>query len=270
MTWTIIVLAILALVLWSFYISWRASRLDRLHNRVEAARTALDLALVRRASAASDLASSGLVDPATSLLLADAVRRARQANPAERDLAESDLTRALRATLGEPGVRGELEDGTGNGSPDAGNRAPDGRDDVVPAAGAAAQEGPGALAPGAAQAGTVPAGTVPAGALPAGTAPAGAVPAGTAPAGPVLAGTAPVRAIPQEEGPAEEEGAEELIDEVEKAARQVFIARKFYNDVAGRTIDARRRPLARVLRLSGSAKQPEFFDMDDALTDDDG
>ena len=57
---------------------------------------------------------------------------------------------------------------------------------------------------------------------------------------------------------------------MEKAAHQVFIARKFYNDVAGRTIDARRRPLARVLRLSGSAKQPEFFDMDDALTDGDG
>ncbi len=49
MTWTIIVLAVLAVVLWSFYVSWRASRLDRLHNRVEAARTALDLALVRRA-----------------------------------------------------------------------------------------------------------------------------------------------------------------------------------------------------------------------------
>ena len=40
---------------------------------------------------------------------------------------------------------------------------------------------------------------------------------------------------------------------------QVFIARKFYNDVAGRTLDARRRPLARVLRLSGSATQPEFW-----------
>ena len=196
MTWTIIVLAILALVLWSFYVSWRASRLDRLHNRVEAARTALDLALVRRASAASDLATSGLLDPATSLLLADAVRRARQASAAERDLAESDLTRALRATLGEPGIRGELEDGNGSGSPGPGDR---GRDGV-----------------------------------------------------------------------AEEEGAEELFDEVEKAARQAFIARKFYNDVAGRTIDARRRPLARVLRLSGSAKQPEFFDMDDALTDGDG
>ena len=46
MTWTIIVLVVLAVVLWGFYVSWRASRLDRLHNRVEAARTALDLALV--------------------------------------------------------------------------------------------------------------------------------------------------------------------------------------------------------------------------------
>jgi hypothetical protein len=35
--------------------------------------------------------------------------------------------------------------------------------------------------------------------------------------------------------------------------------------VAARTIDARRRPLARVFRLSGNAPQPEFFEMDDAL-----
>jgi hypothetical protein len=175
MTWTIIVLVVLALVLWTFYVSWRASRLDRLHNRVEAARTALDLALVRRAAAASELASSGLLDPATSLLLVDAVRRARQAVPAERDLAESDLTRALRATLGDPDFRKE-------------NIGDD--------------------------------------------------------------------------------GAAELVTEVEAAAQQVFIARKFYNDIAGRTIDARRRPLPRVLRLYGSAQQPVFFDMDDALTDD--
>ena len=44
------------------------------------------------------------------------------------------------------------------------------------------------------------------------------------------------------------------------------IARKFYNDLAGRTIDARRRPLVRVLRLYGSALSPGFFDMDDAVT----
>ena len=63
MTWTIIVLAVLALVLWGFYVSWRASRLDRLHNRTEATRTALDLALVRRASAAAELASAGYLSP---------------------------------------------------------------------------------------------------------------------------------------------------------------------------------------------------------------
>ena len=175
MTWTIIVLVVLALVLWSFYVSWRASRLDRLHNRVEAARTSLDLALVRRAAAAAELASSGQLDPAASLLLADAVRRARGAPAAERDLRESDLTRALRAIIGDPEARKEL---------------------------------------------------------------------------------------------AADDGTAELIAEVEDAAQRVFIARKFYNDVAGRTIDARRRPLPRVLRLYGSAQQPVFFDMDDALTDD--
>jgi hypothetical protein len=179
-TGTIIVLVVLALVLWSFYVSWRASRLDRLHNRVEAARTALDLALVRRSAAASELASSGLLDPATSLLLADAVRRARQAGPAERDLAESDLTRALRATVGDPVMRKEL--------------------------------------------------------------------------------------IGDEE--AASHGAAELVAEVEAAAQQVFIARKFYNDLAGRTVYARRRPLARVLRLAGRAQLPEFFDMDDSIADE--
>jgi hypothetical protein len=177
MTWTIIVLVLLALVLWGFYVSWRASRLDRLHNRVEAARTALDLALVRRASAASELASSGLLDPATSLLLADAARRVREVGQAERDLAESDLTRALRATLGDPVFRKEL----------------------------AADDSP------------------------------------------------------------SEHGAAELVAEVEAAAQQVFIARKFYNDLAGRTVYARRRPLARALRLAGSAPLPGFFDMDDAM-----
>ena len=172
MIWTIVVLVVLVLVLFGFWVSWRASRLDRLHNRVESARTALDLALVRRAAAASELASSGLLDPATSLLLADAVRRARDAGPAERDLKESDLTRALRATLGDPDFKKEL---------------------------------------------------------------------------------------------AADDGAAELVSEVEDAAQRVFIARKFYNDLAGRTIDARRRPLVRVLRLYGSALQPAFFDMDDEV-----
>ena len=53
------------------YISWRG-RLDRLHARLEATRVALDAALVRRSSVALELASTGLLDPATSVLLAGA------------------------------------------------------------------------------------------------------------------------------------------------------------------------------------------------------
>jgi len=170
--WTYIVLVVLAVVLWAVYLAWRAGRLDRMHNRVEAARTALDLALVRRSSVAYELASSGLLDPATSLLLADAVSRAKEADAADRDLAESDLTRALRAAFSQPGFRASL-----NGK----------------------------------------------------------------------------------------EGADELLAEVEAAAHQVFLARKFYNDMVAATREARRRPLARILRLSGRAQAPEFFEMDDSL-----
>jgi hypothetical protein len=64
------------------------------------------------------------------------------------------------------------------------------------------------------------------------------------------------------------EGADELIAEVETASHQVFLARKFYNDLVGATRDARRRPLARTLRLAGRAKAPVFFEMDDSLLGD--
>ncbi len=117
--------AILAVVLMCVYVSWRAGRLDRLHHRVDAARTALDLALVRRSASAYELASSGLLDPATSLLLADAARRTKDGDgpaatddPASgggtrdsalhRELAESDLTRALRAAFSQPQFRESL------------------------------------------------------------------------------------------------------------------------------------------------------------------
>jgi hypothetical protein len=177
MPWIFIVIAAFVILLFGVYVSWRAGRLDRMHTRVESARTALDLAMVRRSSSAYELASSGMLDPASSLLLASAVRGAKEAGNGERDLAESDLTRALRATFSQPGLRSDLE----------------GR-----------------------------------------------------------------------------EGAKELLAEVDAAAQQVFIARMFYNDVASRTIDARRRPLARVFRLSGNAPPPEFFEMDDSLGDGTG
>src|ERR1700733_8801568 len=104
----IIVVVVVAIL--GVYVSWRAGRLDRLHARLEARRAALDVALVRRSSVALELASSGLLDPATSLLLASAAHDARSAHNGQ-ELPESDLTRALRAVFGQPGFRSSL-DGT--------------------------------------------------------------------------------------------------------------------------------------------------------------
>jgi hypothetical protein len=102
---SIIVLVVVAMI--GVYISWRAGRLDRLHARLEAARFALDAALVRRSSTALELASSGLLDPATSVLLAEAAHDARSPQSG-RELAESDLTRALRAVFSQPDFRALL------------------------------------------------------------------------------------------------------------------------------------------------------------------
>jgi hypothetical protein len=166
-----IILAVAVVALLGVYVSWRAGRLDRLHARLEAARFALDAALLRRSSVALELASSGMLDPATSVLLAGAAHDARSA-VSGREMAESDLTRALRAVFGQPGFRALLA----------------GRD-----------------------------------------------------------------------------GAEELLGELESAAHQVFLARKFYNDAVTATRRARRRWLAVLLRLAGTAPMPEFFDIDDSL-----
>jgi hypothetical protein len=185
-----IILIIAAALFVGVYVSWRAGRIDRLHARVDMARVALDVTLLRRSSVAQELATSGLLDPATSLLLAGAVHGTRvdrsggsggvvppgqQGGERPRDLAESDLTRALRAAFSQPDFRASLSG---------------------------------------------------------------------------------------------KEGADELLAEVEEAAHQVFVARKFYNDLVAVTRDARNRPLARMLRLSGQAKAPVFFEMDDSLIAD--
>jgi hypothetical protein len=184
------IVVVVAVAILGVYVSWRAGRLDRLHARLEARRAALDVALVRRSSVALELASSGLLDPATSLLLASAAHDARSAQNGQgweggqggqagegeekigQELPESDLTRALRAVFGQPGFRSSL-DGT--------------------------------------------------------------------------------------------EGAEELLTELEGAAHQVFLARKFYNDAVAATRAARRSPLVRLLRLAGGASLPEFFEIEDSL-----
>jgi|SRR5215210_4866605 len=108
MTWSLVTVAVLVVGGW--YLFFSATRLDRFHARVEGARSALDAQLVRRASVSLQLAVSGLFDPATSLLLADAAHGARDAAEADREVAESNLTRALHAAFADPGLAEALDE----------------------------------------------------------------------------------------------------------------------------------------------------------------
>ncbi|MEU6367678.1 hypothetical protein ABZ876_18515 [Streptomyces sp. NPDC046931] len=92
---------LVALVAIGLYLSWTAGRLDRLHSRIDAARAALDAQLLRRASVTQELATSGVLDPAASIVLYEAAHAARQAEEEQREVAESELSQALRAVFGE-------------------------------------------------------------------------------------------------------------------------------------------------------------------------
>ncbi|GAA2692672.1 MULTISPECIES: hypothetical protein [Nonomuraea] len=117
MSTTVIVLIVgILVVLAAVYVSWRAGRLDRLHIRLELAREALDVALVRRSAVVLELAGSRLLDPATSLVLAAAAHEARTAGPDEREHAESDLSRALRAAVDQERFREKLSESPGGRS----------------------------------------------------------------------------------------------------------------------------------------------------------
>ncbi|MDQ0603266.1 hypothetical protein QF037_007611 [Streptomyces canus] len=94
--WTLV-----ALIAIGLYLSWTAGRLDRLHARIDASRAALDAQLLRRASVTQELATSGVLDPAASIVLYEAAHAARQAEEEQREVAESELTQALRAVFAE-------------------------------------------------------------------------------------------------------------------------------------------------------------------------
>ncbi|MFN8082161.1 MAG: hypothetical protein U0Q19_21580 [Kineosporiaceae bacterium] len=77
--WWVLLVAVLLVLGW--YLSYTASRLDRLHAKVTAARTALDVQLLRRRMASIEAAR--YLDPASALLVTDAASRALTA--AEQD-----------------------------------------------------------------------------------------------------------------------------------------------------------------------------------------
>lgn len=149
MTWSEVVVIVVAVVGVLLVVGWRAAtRLDRLHRKVVASRIALDAQLVRRASAAGDLVVAGALEPVEALLLADAVvgtggsggqggRELAVAVPdladevrgvatgriigealgeglgPERTDAESDLSAALRGVLCSPEAVAELRTSPG-------------------------------------------------------------------------------------------------------------------------------------------------------------
>ena len=226
---TDIVLIAAAVLFLGVYVSWRAGRLDRMHTRLEAARAALDVTLVRRSSVALELASSGLLDPATSLLLAGAAHDARGGNgdpdePPGDPAPPGDANRgaAGRANGGANGAAGRA--GARSGGP---ARAGLASGDELTRSELAQSDLSRALRAAFAQPGFRAS----------------------------LTG---------------KDGADELLAEVEAAAHQVFVARKFYNNAVATTREARRKPLVRVLRLAGNAGLPEFFEMDDSLVAEDG
>ncbi|MFY1693509.1 hypothetical protein [Plantactinospora sp. WMMB782] len=86
-----------ALVLTTAYLVWIAARVDRMHLRVRSASRALDAHLLRRAAAAAVLAEERY-----AVELYAAARIALDAEGDEREAAENDLTRQLRAGPLEP------------------------------------------------------------------------------------------------------------------------------------------------------------------------
>lgn len=93
------VLAAFVLLISLWYLSFLATRLDRLHHRVETSWANLDVLLQKRAAVALEIAHSDIADPASSLLLTGAAYQARDADIKNRSAAESGLSGALGLLL---------------------------------------------------------------------------------------------------------------------------------------------------------------------------
>ncbi|WP_449385165.1 hypothetical protein [Cellulomonas soli] len=127
MTWSeisVLVAAGVTLALWSVWVA--ASRLDRLHRKVGASRAVVDAQLLRRATVSAELAASGLLDPASAVIVGEAARAALQAGgsaAAEGPAVPVELGALLAAGL--PPAGRAVPDGSGARAADtsAGRRA---------------------------------------------------------------------------------------------------------------------------------------------------
>ncbi|NDA39970.1 MAG: hypothetical protein EBX88_00820 [Actinobacteria bacterium] len=110
------IIGLLITLIFIWYLTFSANRLDRLHHRVETSWANLDSILQRRAALAGEIAHLNEVDPATNLLLTSAAHQARDAEISERSEAESGLSEALKLLRQEsdipelyPEIFGELD-----------------------------------------------------------------------------------------------------------------------------------------------------------------
>ena len=88
--------AVLIIVILGWYLSFSASRLDRLHHRVETSWATLDSLLHQRAALAQEIVAESNLDPATAYLISTSASAARFANLEERSFAESVLSESLK------------------------------------------------------------------------------------------------------------------------------------------------------------------------------
>jgi len=70
-------LVLLFVVLIGWYLSFSASRLDRLHHRVETSWATLDALLQQRAALAHEIVAESNLDPATAYLISSSAARAK-------------------------------------------------------------------------------------------------------------------------------------------------------------------------------------------------
>ena len=97
---TVVILAA-CILLFIWYLTFLATRLDRLHHRVETSWANLDGLLQRRAAIALEITHSEIADPASAMLLTAAAYQARAASIENRSIAESGLSGALGLLLAD-------------------------------------------------------------------------------------------------------------------------------------------------------------------------
>ena len=91
-----IVIVALLILLFTWYLSFSASRLDRLHHRVETSWEHLDALLQRRAALALEISHQTDLDPATHMILMQSAYVSREEPIIDRNDAERSLSESLK------------------------------------------------------------------------------------------------------------------------------------------------------------------------------